>query len=332
MNEALNRKAWLEVLHWHREVGLEEAISEMPRNRFQEAKQPPQPSWRPFAPQPLDTPEKAKPTTKGAGNAIDGHSALATRQNTEPAPRRETDIALISARSQAQNLARGASSLEELRSALQGFDGCDLKRAARSLVFADGNPQARVMLIGEAPGAEEDRQGLPFVGRSGKLLDAMLAAIGLNRDSVYITNILPWRPHGNRNPSTSEIELLRPFVERHVQLAKPEMLLLVGGVAAKALLQTGIGILKLRGNWAQCHIGEGIFPALPTFHPAYLLRRPQHKALAWRDFLSLKRRLDAGAKLESEARPQSGETGEGRGGEKSVEGSAGENVGARAEE
>ena len=286
MNETLNRKAWLEVLHWHREAGLEEAIGETPHDRYAEEKQPP---WRPFFPESfpqLSSQPSLVPEATVAERAPRGKARKAGRE-----PEEKTDTGILKART----LAQGASSLKDLRAALKGFEGCDLKRSARSLVFADGNPEARVMLIGEAPGAEEDRQGLPFVGRSGQLLDKMLAAIGLNRDSAYITNILPWRPHGNRNPTTGEIELLRPFVERHVQLAEPEVLLLVGGVAAKSLLQVATGILKLRGRWTECRIGERCFPALPTFHPAYLLRRPQDKALAWHDFLSLKRRLDGRA-------------------------------------
>ena len=261
----MSRQAWIEVLHWHHEAGLAEAIVEAPRNRYEQ----------PLTPPPRiqlveeTTPQvaKKKPVAKKENEGI----------------------------SEARALAKGATSLQELRAALESFEGCNLKHSARSLVFSDGNPEARVMLIGEAPGAEEDRQGLPFVGRSGQLLDKMLAAISLSRESAYITNILPWRPHGNRNPTTEEIELLRPFIERHVELAKPDMLLLVGGVAAKSLLQTATGIIKLRGSWSECRIGETSFPALPTFHPAYLLRRPGDKALAWRDFLSLKQRLDGEA-------------------------------------
>lgn len=267
------RAAWIETLRWHRDVGVSEALVEIAHNRYTEQ-------------------EKASPVLQIT------HETLVPKPAPKPVLRhalfaeQEPDADSIAV-ADARSLAKTAMSLEGLRSALESFDGCALKHSARSLVFADGNPKARVMLIGEAPGAEEDRQGLPFVGRSGKLLDKMLAAIGHNRESAYITNILPWRPSGNRNPTTREVELLRPFIERHVELVQPELLMLVGGVSTKSLLQTATGILKLRGSWTQCQIGMQTFPALPTFHPAYLLRRPGDKGLAWRDFLSLKQRLDA---------------------------------------
>ena len=284
--------AWLEILRWHCEAGMDAAIGENPRNRFAQQTPPPAAAASPAAPLPSQEAMLPAEPQKGSGpkgSSPKGPSPQGSgpkgqgRARAEPAE----NAGILQARAAAQ----AAVSLQELRAALEHFDGCDLKRSARSLVFADGNPEARVMLIGEAPGAEEDRQGLPFVGRSGQLLDRMLAAIGLDRSSAYITNILPWRPHGNRNPTAAEIELLRPFIERHIQLAAPELLLLVGGVSAKALLHTTTGILKLRGSWVQCRISEQDFPALPTFHPAYLLRRPADKALAWRDFLSLKQRL-----------------------------------------
>ena len=277
-NTPLSRQAaWREIARWHAEVGLDAAILDTPRNRYEETPQPP---WRPFTP-PARAPQASALTSAAAP------SPSPPREEKQRQRRDDTPEALFPA----SPLAESASSLEELRAALDAFDGCDLKRAARSLVFADGNPAASVMLIGEAPGAEEDKQGLPFVGRSGKLLDRMLAAIGLDRNSVYITNILPWRPHGNRAPSTEEIALLLPFVERHILLAAPEVILLVGGIAAKSLLGVPTGIMRLRGKWATLRLGEREFPALPTFHPAYLLRRPQDKALAWRDFLALKHRL-----------------------------------------
>lgn len=273
--EADLQAAWREVARWHAEVGVDAAMLDAPRNRYEETPQPP---WRPSAP-----PAHAPQTPASASAA----APPPPREERQPKRRDNTPEALFPA----SPLAEAASSLEELRAALEAFDGCDLKRTARSLVFADGNPAASVMLIGEAPGAEEDKQGLPFVGRSGQLLDRMLAAIGLDRSTVYITNILPWRPHGNRAPSTEEIALLLPFVERHILLAAPEVILLVGGIAAKSLLGVPTGIMRLRGTWVTLRLGEREFPALPTFHPAYLLRRPQDKALAWRDFLSLQHRL-----------------------------------------
>ena len=165
-----------------------------------------------------------------------------------------------------------------------------------NLVFADGNPEARVMMIGEAPGAEEDRQGRPFVGVSGRLLDRMLACIGLDRSSVYITNMLFWRPPGNRTPTAAEIASCHPFTERHIELVAPDYLVLVGGMSAKNLLARSEGILRLRGQWRPYqHSGlPRPIPALPTLHPAYLLRQPQQKRLAWRDLLSLHRALTTG--------------------------------------
>ncbi|OCW55799.1 uracil-DNA glycosylase [Hoeflea olei] len=189
--------------------------------------------------------------------------------------------------------AAGAATIADLRAALDGFTGCNLRHSAKTLVFADGNPEAEVMFIGEAPGREEDIQGAPFVGRAGQLLDRMLAAIGLDRDSAYITNMIPWRPPGNRTPAPHEIELCRPFIERHVTLAAPKIVVMLGNVASKSLLGTEKGILSLRGTWMEYKVGETAIPALPTLHPAYLLRNPAQKRLAWADLLSLRERLDA---------------------------------------
>ena len=184
-----------------------------------------------------------------------------------------------------------ASSLEELKRLLAGFDKCPLKSTATNMVFGAGNPQAKLMIIGEAPGAEEDRQGVPFVGASGHLLDLMLESIGLKRTEVYITNILPWRPPGNRKPSEDEIAIFTPFVRRHIALIRPEVLLLLGGSAAAALMNTNAGITKTRGRWMTYSDGELAVPALASFHPAFLLRTPAQKKLAWRDFLTLRQKL-----------------------------------------
>jgi DNA polymerase len=203
-----------------------------------------------------------------------------------------TEEALATAR----ELAQAAGTLDQLKAALAGFEGCALKQTAMNLVFADGNPKARLMIFGEGPGADEDRQGLPFVGVSGQLLDRMLAAIGLDRSSAYITNLLSWRPPGNRTPTSIEIATCLPFVERHIELVDPGYLLLLGGSAAKTLLGRSQGILKLRGHWAHYqHAGMARpIPALASLHPAYLLRQPGQKRLAWRDFLSLREALDSG--------------------------------------
>ena len=202
----------------------------------------------------------------------------------------------IEALGDARERARGAASLEELRACLEDFKGIALRRTATQMVFADGVPSAKIMLVGEAPGGDEDRIGRPFVGLSGQLLDRMLESIGLSRqNNVYITNVINWRPPGNRAPSDSEIALSLPFIERHIELVNPALLVFVGGVAAKALLQTSNGITRLRGRWVD-YKTDGMaaaVPALPLFHPAYLLRSPAQKGLAWADLLQLRDRARA---------------------------------------
>lgn len=199
----------------------------------------------------------------------------------------------IEALSEARERARSANNLDELRAALDGFKGIALKRTATQMVFADGNPDAKIMLVGEAPGADEDKLGRPFVGISGQLLDRMLASIGLNRESnAYITNVINWRPPGNRAPSDAEIALSLPFVERHIELVNPAILIFVGGVATKALMNTAQGITRLRGRWVDYQTAQmsSPVPAMPLFHPAYLLRSPAQKAHAWADLLAIRDR------------------------------------------
>jgi uracil-DNA glycosylase len=193
--------------------------------------------------------------------------------------------------SSAQAYAAQATTLDELKAALASFEGCALKGTAKNLVFADGNPQARIMLVGEAPGADEDRLGLPFVGRSGQLLDKMLAAIGLDRTKVYIANTIPWRPPGNRTPSIHETAVCRPFILRQIELANPDVLVCVGGQAAQALLNTTEGIVRLRGRWLDFQNGQRQIKALATLHPAYLLRQPSQKRVAWQDFKAIRAAL-----------------------------------------
>lgn len=251
------REQSLAALAWQVEAGADEAIAESPRDRLAPPAAPAASAARPAGP-----------------------------------PLTSTQAALDSARS----LAQSADSVEALRAALERFEGCGLKHTAMNLVFGDGNPQASVMIIGEGPGAEEDRRGLPFVGPSGRLLDRMLACIGLDRGSVYITNVLFWRPPGNRTPQDTEIAACLPFVERHIELVDPHFLLLLGGKSAKTLLGRSEGILRLRGRWTHYqHVGLARpIPALATLHPAYLLRQPAQKRLAWRDFLALREALTRG--------------------------------------
>ena len=198
---------------------------------------------------------------------------------------------LFSSQTPGSDLA-AVKTLDALRNAMAGFDGCALKKTASNLVFADGNPEAKIMIIGEAPGGDEDRMGLPFVGAAGQLLDKMLAAIGLDRQHVYITNILPWRPPGNRTPSSEEVALLWPFLRRHIQLIAPKVIFALGGSSAKLLLNTTTGILKLRGQVQEIDFGDAgqanVIPVLPSLHPAYLLRAPKMKQQAFYDLLALK--------------------------------------------
>ena len=191
----------------------------------------------------------------------------------------------------ARESAGSAKGLEELRALLAGFAGCTLAATATQLVFADGNPQARVMFVGEAPGRDEDIAGLPFVGRSGKLLDLMLAAIGLDRTTAYIANVVPWRPPGNRTPTPQETAICLPFIRRQIELANPDILVCLGQPATQTLLATREGITKTRGRWFKYDTGSREIRALATYHPAFLLRSPLQKRFAWRDFLTLKKAL-----------------------------------------
>ncbi|TPL82531.1 uracil-DNA glycosylase [Mesorhizobium sp. B2-3-13] len=275
-----------DLLAFYASAGVDEALEDAPVNRFAEAA--PKPAQR----MPTATPrESSAPEQPPAAQPrLDGRAvpdAPAPRPSTSAVPD-EAQAAL------ARQLANAAASLDELRQHMAAFEGCNLKATAKNLVFADGNPQAAVMLVGEAPGRDEDIEGLPFVGRSGRLLDRMLAAIGLDRGSVYIANVIPWRPPGNRTPTPHETEICRPFIERQIELVNPKVLINLGGPSAKTLLNTSEGILRLRGNWRVHTTASGIaIPAMPTLHPAYLLRTPAHKKLAWRDFLEVKAKLRA---------------------------------------
>ena len=184
-------------------------------------------------------------------------------------------------------------SLDELRALLEGFEGCALRATATQLVFADGNPQSRIMFVGEAPGYDEDISGKPFVGRSGKLLDLMMAAIGLDRTKAYIANVVPWRPPGNRTPTPQETAICLPFIRRQIELADPDIVVCLGGPAMQTLLSIKDGITRSRGRWFPYDTGSREIKALATFHPAFLLRSPLQKRFAWRDFLALKKALAA---------------------------------------
>ena len=197
------------------------------------------------------------------------------------------DAAIMAAR----EAARTAANLDELRALLESFEGCSLRNTATQLVFADGNPEGRVMFVGEAPGHEEDISGRPFVGRSGKLLDRMIEAIGLDRSKVYIANVVPWRPPGNRTPTPQETAICLPFIRRQIELADPDILVCLGGPSMQTLLGTKDGITRMRGRWLPFDTGTREIKAMATFHPAFLLRSPLQKRFSWRDFLAIKKAL-----------------------------------------
>lgn len=202
----------------------------------------------------------------------------------------------------AMDVVARCNSLAELKAAMEAFDGCALKRSATNTVFADGTPLHRIMLIGEAPGRDEDKQGLPFVGRAGQLLDKMLASIGLDRKTnAYITNVINWRPPDNRDPTPEEAATCLPFLRRHIQLANPGIIILLGAVSAKYVMGKTDGIMRLRGKWLDYHINGAMVPVMPTLHPAYLLRRPVDKKLAWRDLQAIQDRIKDLGLLERQA-------------------------------
>lgn len=274
-----DRPELYELLAFYMEAGVDDALAEEPADRFAEMAQ-------------------ARSAANSAPEQTQDRRNTRTSAESSPAvpiPQRAPATAAVPDEAQVQlarQLASQASNLDELREAMAGFDGCNLKFTAKNLVFADGNPTASLMLVGEAPGRDEDLEGLPFVGRSGRLLDRMLTAIGLDRTSAYIANVIPWRPPGNRTPTPHETEICRPFIERQIELVNPKVLVNLGGPSAKTLLNTTEGILRLRGNWrAHTTAGGTVIPAMPTLHPAYLLRTPAHKRLAWRDFIEVKMKL-----------------------------------------
>ena len=264
------------LLEWYKAMGVDEVIAGAPQDWF--AKLP--------APAVSVNPS-VQPRTPAIAPA---RKAPARQDAPAPAPQVPGlgDAAGVMA---ARELARSAGSLNELRALLENFDGCALKQTAKRVCLSRGSAEARLMLIGEAPGKDEDEKGLPFVGRAGQLLDRMLAAIGLTEADVYITNIVFWRPPGNRTPTPEEVQVCQPFVERQIELLRPELLVFLGNAAAKQLTGATEGILKLRGKWLSY---SGI-KAMATLHPAYLLRNPIAKRLAWRDMLSIREALDGPA-------------------------------------
>jgi uracil-DNA glycosylase len=257
-----------ELLSFYLDAGVDCALAEEPVDRLAE---PDSPAPQVAAPAARVAPPAEAPRPAAAPAVIRGEAA--------PAP----EIAIASAR----EAARTAPTLEALRELMQGFDGCALKHTATRLVFADGNPQARIMFVGEAPGRDEDIEGLPFVGRSGKLLDRMIGAIGLDRTTAYIANVIPWRPPGNRTPTPQETQVCLPFIQRHIELVNPDVLVTLGNPSTQTLLSTREGIMRTRGRWFDYDTEQRTIRALPTFHPAYLLRSPSYKRLAWQDLRTI---------------------------------------------
>ena len=260
-----------QLLAFYLEAGVDCALSDAPIDRLAE------PDSATIAAPRETAPQRLVRETPVAAPAV-------SRSEIAPAP----EAAIASAR----EAARTAPSLEALRALLENFDGCALKHTATRLVFCDGNPQARIMFVGEAPGRDEDIEGLPFVGRSGKLLDRMIAAIGLDRSKAYIANVIPWRPPGNRTPTPQETQICLPFIQRQIELVNPDVLVTLGNPSTQTLLATREGIMKTRGKWFDYDTGTRTIRAIATFHPAYLLRSPSYKRMSWLDLRAIAKELE----------------------------------------
>ncbi len=281
-------EALAQLLRWYADMGIDCAVDEIPHDRFADSAQPAKKAAS----------EPPAPSSPAAISAAPAPTGPRTLTRSEPAPRRESREAQapqsLSADLVAQSASEAAASaltLDELRERLLAFEGCGLKATATQLVFSDGNPQAQIMIVGEAPGGDEDRIGRPFVGRAGQLLDKMLAAIGLDRNHVYIANVVPWRPPGNRTPTPLETSACLPFIRRQIALVHPQILICVGASSTQTLLGTKEGIMRLRGRWFDYDMEGEKVPLLAMLHPAYLLRQPAHKKFAWADLRALAKKM-----------------------------------------
>ena len=279
-------------LDFHVESGVDLALDEAPHDRFREADTP------------APTLRRSSPTRDASGEVprreLPPRGEAPQAPGKAPSPPARTYGQSASAKPEeaatdARARAREVGTLAELEALLADFDGCPLRFTAKNLAFSDGNPAAKLMFIGEAPGADEDRVGKPFMGRSGQLLDRMMAAIGLDRTKAYVANVVPWRPPGNREPTIQELAVCRPFLERQIELADPDIIVCLGSPATKAITGTKDGILKARGRFYPYAMPHRTVRALATLHPAYLLRQPMQKRLAWRDFRLLRAALDGKA-------------------------------------
>lgn len=263
MQSSPSKSELADILRFYADAGLDYALDEEPQNRLLEVEKPAAP---------ILTAQKltVRPTMASPSTAVPDDAAVA----------------------RAHTAAKAATTLEALRDSLEAFDGCSLKFTAKNLVFADGNASSKIMLVGDAPGRDEDLEGRPFAGKAGQLLDKMLAAIGLSRDQVYLTNMIYWRPPGNRTPTPMEIEICRPFIERHIEFIDPNLIVFIGAGSAKGFMTGSDSILRMRGQWQEWTSPNGrAIPALAMLHPDYLMRQPAQKKLAWRDLLSLKARI-----------------------------------------
>lgn len=276
--EEMNKEALLQALSWQVETGCADALIDNPKDSD---------AWR------VTMAELAAQMTTVPSPEQQAAQIGAQAPAKAPAPAMPKASPIDNTNKETIDDMGAITTIDGLKQALADFDKCELKRTASNLVFCDGNAQAKIMIIGEAPGKDEDRMGVPFVGSAGQLLDQMLASVGLDRQSVYITNIMPWRPPGNRTPTEEEIEMMRPFVEKHVQLVAPDVILALGGTSAKMLLQTQDGIMKLRGKFFDYRLNghaDVTVPLLPCLHPGYLLRAPHHKNFVFKDLLLLRRK------------------------------------------
>lgn len=298
---AAHRAAARDLLAFYLEAGVDALLTEVPADRLRPEETPrqaPEPASAPamaaapareIAPPAARAPAERSSLDRGDGHGGRTAGVPAATPAASPAAPEEAVMA-------AREAARSAATLDELAAILARFDGCALKATATRLCFADGTPGAPVMFVGEAPGRDEDLEGLPFVGRSGKLLDRMMAAIGLDRHAAgekgaYIANVVPWRPPGNRTPTPLETQTCLPFILRQIELADPDILVCLGAPAAQTLIGAKEGIMRTRGRWFTFHTGRREIRAIATLHPAYLLRQPLAKRLAWRDFLAVKAAL-----------------------------------------
>ena len=300
MPDASQRADLVALLAWYCDMGVDAALDETPTDWFGkgdtapgahirfEGDAQPRVATKPAAPAQL--PRAVAPADRSAGE-LARPTQRPSPQQIAPATRQFTGAAPDDATMAARQAARSAATLDALREALAKFDGCGLKATAKNLCFYRGSPSARLMIIGEAPGRDEDLEGKPFVGRAGQLLDKMLAAIGLSETDVHITNIVYWRPPGNRTPTPQEAQVCRPFRDRQIELVAPKVIMTLGGPAAAAVLDVQGGIMKARGRWRELISGGRTIRAMPSLHPAYLLRTPAAKRLAWRDLLAVKAAL-----------------------------------------